>query len=126
MDLSPPDPDLSREDRFMKAMLSFRLLLHYFDLSSLGPAAGVMQTFKKDETMAVTFAEDSVWPRILNSALALVLFVLQADEHWQFSEMGTQCLENVFGRVRRSSFGDDRSVTAMRVIVRVSFVAILA
>jgi hypothetical protein len=116
-------PDLSREDHLMKAMLSFRLLLHYFDLSSLPRAKGVTQKFKQDKTTAVTFAEDSVWPRILNSALALVLFVLEADEHWSFSRMGTHCLENFFGLVRRSSLGDDRSVTAMRVIVRASLVA---
>jgi hypothetical protein len=116
-------PELSRKERLMKAVLSLKLLLHYFDLSSLPRAKGVTQRFSKAETEAVTFAEDSVWPRILNSALALVLFVLQADEHWSFSRMGTHCLENFFGLVRRSSLGDDRSVTAMRVIVRASLVA---
>jgi hypothetical protein len=95
----------------MKAILSVRLLFHYFDLSSAAPAKGVTQRFYTDETTAVTFAEDSVWPRILNSALALVLFVLQADEYWSFFRMGTHCLEDFFGRVRRSSLGDDRSVT---------------
>jgi hypothetical protein len=92
-------------------------------LSSLPRAEGVTQRFNENETEAVTFAEDSVWPRILNSALALVLFILEADEHWSFSRIGTHCLENFFGLVRRSSLGDDCSVTAMRVIVRVSLVA---
>jgi hypothetical protein len=116
-------PELSRKERLMKAVLSFKLLLHYFDLSSLPRAKGVTQRFDQDETIAVTFTEDSIWPRILNSALALVLFVLEADEHWSFSRMGAHCLENFFGLVRRSSLGDDRSVTAKRVIVRASLVA---
>jgi hypothetical protein len=37
--------------------------------------------------------------------------------------MGTHCLENFFGLVRRSSLGGDRSMTAMRVVVRASIVA---
>jgi hypothetical protein len=116
-------PNLSREDRLMKAVLAFKLLLHYFDLSSLPHAEGVTQRFLAEETIAVTFAEDANWPRILNSALALVAFTLEADEHWSFSRMGTHCLENFFGLVRRSSLGDDRSVTAMRIIVKASMVA---
>jgi hypothetical protein len=116
-------PNLSRSERLMKAVLSFKLLMHYFDMSSLPRAEGVTQRFNSEDTIAVTFAEDSVWPRILNSALALVLFVLEADEHWSFSRMGTHCLENFFGLVRRSSHGDDRAVTAMRIIVRASLVA---
>jgi hypothetical protein len=116
-------PELSRQERLMKAVFSFKLLMHYFDLSSIPRAPGVTQRFTREETIAVTFAEDSVWPRILNSALALILFILHAEEHWSFSRMGTHCLENFFGLVRRSSLGDDRSVTAKRVVVRASLVA---
>jgi hypothetical protein len=117
------NPDLSREDRLMRAILAFKFLMHLFDLSSLPPAEGVKQRFRSGETTAVTFAEDSGWSRILNSALALVVFTIEADEHWSFSRMGSHCLENFFGLVRRSSLGDDRAVTAMRIIVKATIVA---
>jgi hypothetical protein len=70
--------------------------------------------------MAVTFAEDSVWPVLLNTAFALILFVLDAEEHWSFSRVGTHCLENFFGLLRRESLRDDRYVVASRVIAKTS------
>jgi hypothetical protein len=70
--------------------------------------------------VAVTFAEDSVCPVLLNTALALIRFVLDAEEQSSFSRVGTHCLENFFGLVRRESLGDDRYVVASRVIAKTS------
>jgi hypothetical protein len=71
--------------------------------------------------VAVTFAEESVWPVLLNTALALIRFMLDAEEHWWFSRVGTHCLESFFGLVRCESLGDDRYVVASRVIAKTSF-----
>jgi hypothetical protein len=54
----------------------------------------------------------------LNTALALVQFVLNAEEQWSFSPVGTHCLENILGLVRRESLGDDRDVVASRIIAK--------
>jgi hypothetical protein len=70
--------------------------------------------------VAVTFAEDSVWPVLLYKAFALIRFVPDAAEHWSFSRVGRNCLENFFGLLRRQSLGDDRYVVAWRVIVKTS------
>jgi hypothetical protein len=43
-----------------------------------------------------------------------------AEPTWSFSRPGTHCLENFLGMVRRCSHGDDRNVTARRVISRAS------
>jgi hypothetical protein len=59
-----PSPALTRQDRFEKAMLGFKLLLHYYHLSAFPAADGVSQRFHGGVTEAVTFAEDSDWPRI--------------------------------------------------------------
>jgi hypothetical protein len=59
-------PELSCEEQFITAVLSSRLLLHYFDFTSLPRAKSITQRFTEDETVAVMFAGDSVWPRILN------------------------------------------------------------
>jgi hypothetical protein len=105
-------PTSRRSERLEKAVLSFYLLLHYFDLSFLPRAEGVTQRFNKGRTTAVTFAQDSSWPRILNDSLALVHFIIRAPEDWSFSRFGTDCLENFFGFVRRNARSDDRSITA--------------
>jgi hypothetical protein len=55
--------------------------------------------------------------------LTLITFTLEADRHWSFSRTGTHFLENFFGLVRRLSLGDDRSVTALRIIVKAKMVA---
>jgi hypothetical protein len=60
---------------------------------------------------------------ILNTALALIRFVLDAEENWCFSRIGTHCLENFFGLVRRGSLGDDRAVVARRIIAKTHLVA---
>jgi hypothetical protein len=117
------NPHLTREDRLLKALLSLKLLLHYFDLCSLPPSEGVSQRYIPGKTQAVTFAPDATWPRVLNSALVLVQFTVTAEESWSFSRVGTHCLENFFGLVRRQSFGDDRSVTATRIVARGVLVA---
>jgi hypothetical protein len=116
------DTELPRDERLMRAILAFKLLMHFFELTCFPREEGVQQRWGRD-ALAVTFAEDSAWSRILNSALALVVFTLQADEHWSFSRMGSHCLENFFGLVRRSSLGDDRAITAMRIIVKATIVA---
>jgi hypothetical protein len=101
------NPHLTREDWLLKALLSLKLVLHYFDLSSLPPSEGVSQRYIPGKTQAVTFAPDATWPRVLNSALVLVQFTVTADESWSFSPVGTHCLENFFDLIRRQSFGDD-------------------
>jgi hypothetical protein len=73
--------------------------------------------------VATTFAEDAVWPTLLNTAISLIQFVMEADQNWSFSRLGTHCLEDFFGLVRRESLGDDRYVTAARIIAKTSQVA---
>jgi hypothetical protein len=74
-------PLLSRQERLEKAILSLKLLLHYYYLSHFPYAEGVSQRFHSGRPEAVTFAKESDWPRILNSAVALIEFILAADEH---------------------------------------------
>jgi hypothetical protein len=85
------NPALTRPERLDKALLSFNLLLHYFDLSFLPRSEGITQRFQRKQTVAVTFAEDSVWPRILNNALILIHFIVVAPPDWSFSRLGTHC-----------------------------------
>jgi hypothetical protein len=115
-------PELTREDRLKKAILNFEVLNHYFDLAFLPSAAGVTQRYDDEVTEAVTFAENSVWPRILNNALVLIQFVMDAPPSWSFSRLGTHCLENFFGFVRQNAHADDRSVTALGIISRTAVV----
>jgi hypothetical protein len=114
---------LSRDERLMKAILSFKLLLHYFDLSCLPRQDGISQQYTAGQTEAVTFAPDASWPRILNCVLVLIQFVFTAEEHYSFSRVGTHCLENFFGLIRRNSFGDNRLVRAIRLIATGTVVA---
>jgi hypothetical protein len=114
-------PTLSRGERLMKAIASFELLFHYYELSKRERARNVGPTHRKGVT-CLTFAEDCCWARILNTALVLIQFVMIAEPTWSFSRLGTHCLENFFGMVRRCSHGDDRNVTARRVISRASLV----
>jgi hypothetical protein len=114
---------LCRDQRLLKAILCFKLLMHYFDLSRDSPGRGVTKRFKSGSTIAVTFAEDSVWPVLLNTTLALVHFILGAQETWSFSRMGTHCLENFFGLVRREAMGDDRYAIIKRIIAKASLAA---
>jgi hypothetical protein len=111
-------PTLSRQERLDKATLSFKLLIHDYLLSFFPSAPGVSQRFNSETTVAVTFAETSQWYRILNTALALILFIVDGDENWSFSRLGTHCLENFFGCIRQSSRGDDVLSTALRIIAR--------
>jgi hypothetical protein len=117
-------PTLSRPERLEKALLSFDLLVHYFDLSFLPRREGVTQRFTKGRTAVVTFAEDSAWPRILNFSLILIYFVLIAPPEWSFSRLGTHCLENFFGFVRQNARADDRTITAMRIMARTTCVCV--
>jgi hypothetical protein len=117
-------PHLLRRERLEKAVLSFFLLLHYFDLSFLPRAEGVTQRFNRKQTVAVTFAEDSVWPRILNNGLLLIDFVIRAPEGWSFSRLGTHCLENFFGFVRQNARADDRAIPAFRIMARATQVSL--
>jgi hypothetical protein len=107
---------MSRKQRLEKAVLSFYLLLHYFDLSSLPRSEAVTQRFNKRQIFAVTFAEDSVWPRILHNRLVLIRFILIAPGDWSFSRLETHCLENFFRFVRQNARADDRTVTALPII----------
>jgi hypothetical protein len=107
----------------MKTILSFKLLLHYFNLSCLPPQDGISQWYTASRTEAVTFAPDASWPRILNGTRVLIQFVFITEEHYSLSRVGTHCLENFFGLIRRNSFGDDRLVTAIGLIARGTVIA---
>jgi hypothetical protein len=52
----------------------------------------------------------------------LIQFVRDADEHWCFSGLGTHCLENFFGFVRRNSLGDDRYGRPVGIIAKSTMV----
>jgi hypothetical protein len=117
------NPSLSREGRLEKVILSFKLLLHSFELSAAACADGVSARFHSPVTEAVAFAERAVWRTLLNSSLALIDFIMHADEHWLFSRIGTHCPENFLGLVPRQLFGDDRYTVASRISVKTSLVA---
>jgi hypothetical protein len=99
-------------------------LLHYFDLSFLPRADGITQRFRSESSVAVTFAEDSIWPRILNDGLLLIDFIIRAPADWSFSRLGTHCLENFFGFVRQNARADDRFVPALRIMARSACVSL--
>jgi hypothetical protein len=84
---------------------------------------GISQRYTAGQTEAITFTPNASWPRILNCALVLIQFVFTAEEHYSFSRVGTHCLENFFGLMRRNSFGDDGLVRAIRLIARGTVVA---
>jgi hypothetical protein len=54
----------------------------------------------------------------LNTAIALVQFIFNADENWLFSRLGTHCLENFFGFVRKNPLGDDRFGPTLGIITK--------
>jgi hypothetical protein len=66
---------LTRRERLEKAVGSFYRFIHFFDLSFLPRSEGITQRFDSRRTTAVTFAEDSAWPRILNDNLAFIHFI---------------------------------------------------
>jgi hypothetical protein len=105
--------NMSREDRLMEAMLSFKLFIHYFHLARLRKSFGISQRFNRTQTAAVTFVTDTTWLRLLNCSFILVQLVFDASADWSFSRLGTHCLENFFDLIRRNSFGDDRLVKAL-------------
>jgi hypothetical protein len=84
---------LSRQERLEKVVFACKLIFHYYQLSLFLHAPGVPQRFHSKITVSITFAEDSDWPRILNTAIALIHFILDADENWSFSLLETHCLE---------------------------------
>jgi hypothetical protein len=53
------NPAMSHDDRLMKAILSFKLLLHYFNLSRLPRQDGISQRYTAGQMEAVTFAPDA-------------------------------------------------------------------
>jgi hypothetical protein len=63
----------------------------YFDPSFLPWSDGITQRFTKCRPAAVTFAEDSVWPCILNLGLTLIRFIVIGDPDWSFARLGTHC-----------------------------------
>jgi hypothetical protein len=113
-------PRLRREEHLLQAVLAFKLLLHSIELPQTICGPGGSRRFVSGTMVAVTFAEHSVWAVLLNTALALIRFVLDAKKHWSFSRVGTYCLENFFGFVRRESLGDDHDVVASCVILETS------
>jgi hypothetical protein len=81
-------PTLSRQERLSKAILSFKLFMHYFLLSFFPSAKRVFQRFQAATTPAVTFAETSQGHRILNSSVSLILFIIDGEATWSFSQLG--------------------------------------
>jgi hypothetical protein len=73
------NPALSRDERLMKVILSFKFLLHYFDSLCLPRQDGISQRYTASQTEVVTFASDASWPRILNCTLVLIQFVFTAE-----------------------------------------------
>jgi hypothetical protein len=73
-------PRPERYERLPRALFAFQLLLHDVDLSDMAYGSGVSRRSISGVTVAVTFAEDSVWPVLLNTAWALSRFVLYASE----------------------------------------------
>jgi hypothetical protein len=116
------NPTMSRYNRLAKAILSFKLLVHFFYLSWGDHHPSVTQRFTSKRTEALTFAEDSDWPRLLNSALALIQFIVEADGNWSFSRLGSHCLENFFGFIRQNAKGDDRYLRAVQIIAKTQIV----
>jgi hypothetical protein len=116
---------IPRHERLFKAIVSFKLLMRLFHLSDLNHAPGIMKRSNRLVTKAVTLADDSQWPRNLNSSLALIQFVLDGESSWCFSRVGTHYLEIFFGLIRLHSFGDHRFQTAERITMRIALVALI-
>jgi hypothetical protein len=100
----------------MKAALNFKTFIQYIHLAGLPKSFGISQRFNRTQTAAVIFAADATWPDRLHCSLILIQFGLDASADWSFVRLGTHCLENFFGLIRRNSFGDDRFVRAVRII----------
>jgi hypothetical protein len=98
-------PGLERQERLLKALLAFELLLHYFELSHMLCGSGVSRRFSSGVPLAVTFAEDSVSPVLLNRALALIGSVLDASEDSSFSRTGIHCLDTFCDECPASHWG---------------------
>jgi hypothetical protein len=89
---------MSRKQGLEKAVLNFYLLLHYFGFSFFPDSEEVTQQFNNRRTIAVTFAEDSAWPRILNNGLPLIHFILIAPGDWSFP--ASELFSGKFLRIR--------------------------
>jgi hypothetical protein len=112
--------DLPSEQPLEKAVGSFKLRLHDFNLSLVSQADGVSGRFHPQTTQAVTVARDSAWLRVLNCTVILIQFIMEGDDNWSFACLGTHYLQNFFGFVRQSSRGHDGIVRAIHVIARVT------
>jgi hypothetical protein len=66
--------------------------------------------------VVVTFTQDSDWPRIVNSATALIEFIRDAGESSCVSRFITHPIENFFSFLLRGSLGDDRLDSSVRII----------
>jgi hypothetical protein len=66
---------LSRQERLEKAILACKFLFHYYQLSHFPHSPDVSQQFHSKTMVAAMFAEDSDWPRILNTSIALIQFI---------------------------------------------------
>jgi hypothetical protein len=53
------NPSMPGDERLMKALLSFKSLLQYFDLSGMPRDPGVSKRFDGQMTKALTFAPDA-------------------------------------------------------------------
>jgi hypothetical protein len=54
----------------------------------------------------------------LTSAIVLVQFIIDAEEHWPFSCLLTRFLENFFGFVRQNSYGYELFGSSFQTIER--------
>jgi hypothetical protein len=120
-----PSTSIPRDERLFKAIVNFKLLMRLFHLSDLPHAPGITKRVNRLVAKALTFADDSQWPRVLSSSLALIQFVLDGESSWCFSLVGTHCFENFFGLICGHSFGDHRFQTAERITMRTALVALI-
>jgi hypothetical protein len=82
---------IPRDERLFKAIVSFKLLMGLFHLSDLLHTPGITKRPNRLVTKGLPFADDSQWPRILNSSLAFIQFGLDRESSWCFSRVGTHC-----------------------------------
>jgi hypothetical protein len=67
------NPRLTRYNRLAMAVLSFQLLVHYMELSFGDHLSSVTQRYNSRRTEALTFTENSVWPRDVNLSVLRIV-----------------------------------------------------
>jgi hypothetical protein len=107
--------------RIFNAKLFFQLLHNLFLISRRPHAPGIKSTFRQGAT-ATTLTTDINWIKLLNTAIGLVCYVVQAGSTGCGDRFGTHCLENFIGLVRRLSCGTDSLEVVNRNIAKTAVV----